>query len=114
MDEENIIGAGGFGTVYKLAMDDGNVFALKRIVKTNEGLDRFFDRELEILGSVKHRYLVNLRGYCNSPSSKLLIYDYLPGGSLDEVLHGKVSFFVYQLTSLCNKLAMSPFATMTS
>lgn len=97
MDEENIIGAGGFGTVYKLAMDDGNVFALKRIVKTNEGLDRFFDRELEILGSVKHRYLVNLRGYCNSPSSKLLIYDYLPGGSLDEVLHGKVSFFFISL-----------------
>ncbi|ONL96379.1 LRR receptor-like serine/threonine-protein kinase FEI 1 [Zea mays] len=89
IDEENIIGAGGFGTVYKLAMDDGNVFALKRIVKTNEGLDRFFDRELEILGSVKHRYLVNLRGYCNSPSSKLLIYDYLQGGSLDEVLHEK-------------------------
>ncbi|XP_020094183.1 LRR receptor-like serine/threonine-protein kinase FEI 1 isoform X1 [Ananas comosus] len=87
LDDENIIGSGGFGTVYKLAMDDGNVFALKRIMKTNEGLDRFFDRELEILGSIKHRYLVNLRGYCNSPSSKLLIYDYLPGGSLDEVLH---------------------------
>nr|XP_010933053.1 LRR receptor-like serine/threonine-protein kinase FEI 1 [Elaeis guineensis]XP_010933054.1 LRR receptor-like serine/threonine-protein kinase FEI 1 [Elaeis guineensis]XP_019709322.1 LRR receptor-like serine/threonine-protein kinase FEI 1 [Elaeis guineensis] len=87
LNDENIIGSGGFGTVYKLAMDDGNVFALKRIMKTNEGLDRFFDRELEILGSIKHRYLVNLRGYCNSPSSKLLIYDYLPGGSLDEVLH---------------------------
>ncbi|BAS83419.1 Os03g0266800, partial [Oryza sativa Japonica Group] len=89
MDDENIIGVGGFGTVYKLAMDDGNVFALKRIMKTNEGLGQFFDRELEILGSVKHRYLVNLRGYCNSPSSKLLIYDYLPGGNLDEVLHEK-------------------------
>uniref|UniRef100_A0ACD5TW63 Uncharacterized protein n=1 Tax=Avena sativa TaxID=4498 RepID=A0ACD5TW63_AVESA len=87
MGEESVIGSGGFGTVYKLAMDDGNVFALKRIVKTNEGRDRFFDRELEILGSVKHRNLVNLRGYCNSPSSKLLIYDYLPGGSLDGVLH---------------------------
>lgn len=87
MDEQSVIGSGGFGTVYKLAMDDGNVFALKRIVKTNEGRDRFFDRELEILGSVKHRNLVNLRGYCNSPSSKLLIYDYLPGGSLDGVLH---------------------------
>ncbi|CAL9046835.1 LRR receptor-like serine/threonine-protein kinase FEI 1 [Musa acuminata AAA Group] len=87
LNEENIIGSGGFGTVYKLAMDDGNVFALKRIMKTNEVLDRFFDRELEILGSIKHRYLVNLRGYCNSPSSKLLIYDFLPGGSLDEVLH---------------------------
>ncbi|XP_010518977.1 PREDICTED: LRR receptor-like serine/threonine-protein kinase FEI 1 [Tarenaya hassleriana] len=87
LNEEHIIGIGGFGTVYKLAMDDGNVFALKRIVKLNEGFDRFFERELEILGSIKHRYLVNLRGYCNSPTSKLLLYDYLPGGTLDEALH---------------------------
>ncbi|KAL6008604.1 LRR receptor-like serine/threonine-protein kinase FEI 1 [Asimina triloba] len=89
LNEEHVIGSGGFGTVYRLAMDDGNVFALKRIMKTNDGLDRFFERELEILGSIKHRYLVNLRGYCNSPSSKLLIYDFLPGGSLDEALHGE-------------------------
>ncbi|XP_027155494.1 LRR receptor-like serine/threonine-protein kinase FEI 1 [Coffea eugenioides] len=89
LNEEHIIGSGGFGTVYRLAMDDGNVFALKRILKLNEGFDRFFERELEILGSIKHRYLVNLRGYCNSPTSKLLIYDFLPGGSLDEVLHEK-------------------------
>lgn len=87
LNEEHIIGSGGFGTVYRLAMDDGNVFALKRIVKMNEGFDRFFERELEILGSIKHRSLVNLRGYCNSPTSKLLIYDFLPGGSLDEALH---------------------------
>ncbi|XP_060179636.1 LRR receptor-like serine/threonine-protein kinase FEI 1 [Lycium barbarum] len=87
LNEEHIIGSGGFGTVYKLAMDDGNVFALKRINKINERFDRFFERELEILGSIKHRYLVNLRGYCNCPTSKLLIYDFLSGGSLDEVLH---------------------------
>ncbi|CAN8287460.1 unnamed protein product [Cochlearia groenlandica] len=87
LNEEHIIGCGGFGTVYKLDMDDGNVFALKKIVKLNEGFNRFFERELEILGSIKHRYLVNLRGYCNSPTSKLLLYDYLPGGSLDQALH---------------------------
>ncbi|KAJ0239978.1 Protein kinase domain-containing protein [Hirschfeldia incana] len=87
LNEEHIIGCGGFGTVYKLDMDDGSVFALKRIVKLNGGFDRFFERELEILGSIKHRYLVNLRGYCNSPTSKLLLYDYLPGGSLDQALH---------------------------
>ncbi|PKA45985.1 LRR receptor-like serine/threonine-protein kinase FEI 1 [Apostasia shenzhenica] len=87
IDNENIIGSGGFGTVYKLTMDDGNIFALKRIMKTNVCLDRLFDRELEILGCIKHRYLVNLRGYCNSPSSKLLLYDFLAGGSLDEALH---------------------------
>ncbi|XP_031502122.1 LRR receptor-like serine/threonine-protein kinase FEI 1 [Nymphaea colorata] len=87
LNNDNIIGSGGFGTVYKLSMDDGNDFALKRIVKTYEGLDRFFERELEILGSIKHRFLVNLRGYCKSSVSKLLIYDFLPGGNLDEVLH---------------------------
>lgn len=87
LNEEHIIGSGGFGTVYRLAMDDGNVFALKRILKMNDGFDRFFERELEILGSIKHRHLVNLRGYCNSSTSKLLIYDYLSGGSLDEALH---------------------------
>ncbi|XP_028064439.1 LRR receptor-like serine/threonine-protein kinase FEI 1 isoform X2 [Camellia sinensis] len=87
LNEEHIIGSGGFGTVYRLAMDDGSVFALKRILKMNEGFDRFFERELEILGSIKHRYLVNLRGYCNSSTSKLLIYDFLAGGSLDEALH---------------------------
>nr|QAS62473.1 LRR receptor-like kinase family protein [Sedum alfredii] len=86
---DHIIGSGGFGTVYKLEMDDGNVFAVKKIMKLNEGFDHFFKRELEILGSIKHRYLVNLRGYCNSPTSKLLIYDYLPGGSLDDALHDR-------------------------
>lgn len=87
LNEEHIIGSGGFGTVYRLAMEDGNVFALKKIIKMNDGFDRFFERELEILGSIKHRYLVNLRGYCNSSTSKLLIYDFLSNGSLDEALH---------------------------
>jgi hypothetical protein len=89
LDEESILGSGGFGTVYKLVMDDGNAFALKRIEKTSVGSDRVFERELEILGSVKHRHLVNLRGYCNGPSANLLIYDFLPGGNLDEMLHGR-------------------------
>lgn len=88
LNEESVIGAGGFGTVYKLTMDDGNLFALKKIFKVNDGFNRFFERELEILGSIKHRYLVNLRGYCNCPTSQLLIYDFLSGGSLDEALHG--------------------------
>ncbi|BFI32238.1 hypothetical protein MPTK2_4g04040 [Marchantia polymorpha subsp. ruderalis] len=87
LDETDIIGSGGFGTVHRLVMDDGSWFAVKKISKNGFGSDRLFERELEILGSFKHRNLVNLRGYCNSPTSKLLIYDYLPYGSLDEFLH---------------------------
>ncbi|MCO5596574.1 hypothetical protein L7F22_050639 [Adiantum nelumboides] len=87
LDESHVIGHGGFGTVYKLVMEDGSAFAVKRIDKGSLSFDRLFERELEVLGSIKHRNLVNLRGYCNSPSAKLLIYDYLQNGSLDEVLH---------------------------
>jgi serine/threonine protein kinase len=88
LDERDMIGSGGFGTVYRLVMDDGKIYAVKRIGVFGLSSDRVFERELEILGSFKHRNLVNLRGYCNSPTAKLLIYDYLPCGNLEEFLHG--------------------------
>ncbi|KAJ0982848.1 hypothetical protein J5N97_011103 [Dioscorea zingiberensis] len=87
LDEEDIVGSGGFGTVYKMVMDDSSAFAVKRIDRNREGSDQIFETELEILGSIKHINLVNLRGYCKLPSAKLLIYDYLALGSLDHYLH---------------------------
>ncbi|KAI3454618.1 hypothetical protein Pfo_011281 [Paulownia fortunei] len=77
LDEEDIVGAGGFGTVFRMVMNDCS--------------DQVFERELEILGSVKHINLVNLRGYCRLPTAKLLIYDYLAMGSLDDFLHDNLS-----------------------
>ncbi|KAL3845994.1 hypothetical protein ACJIZ3_003397 [Penstemon smallii] len=87
LDEEDVVGAGGFGTVYRMVMNDCGTFAVKKIDRTREGSDQVFERELEILGSVKHINLVNLRGYCRLPTAKLLIYDYLAMGSLDDFLH---------------------------
>ncbi|RDY11901.1 LRR receptor-like serine/threonine-protein kinase FEI 1 [Mucuna pruriens] len=87
LDEENIVGSGGYGTVYRMVMNDCGTFAVKRIDRSCEGSDQVFERELEILGSIKHINLVNLRGYCRLPSSRLLIYDYLALGSLDDLLH---------------------------
>ncbi|XP_011071715.1 LRR receptor-like serine/threonine-protein kinase FEI 2 isoform X2 [Sesamum indicum] len=91
LDEEDVVGAGGFGTVYRMVMNDCGTFAVKKIDRTREGSDQVFERELEILGSIKHINLVNLRGYCRLPTAKLLIYDYLAMGSLDDFLHGEVS-----------------------
>ncbi|KAJ4828120.1 hypothetical protein Tsubulata_050928 [Turnera subulata] len=87
LDEEDVVGSGGFGTVYRMVMNDCGTFAVKRIDRSREGSDQVFERELEILGSIKHINLVNLRGYCRLPMSKLLIYDYLAMGSLDDILH---------------------------
>ncbi|KAI5683637.1 hypothetical protein M9H77_04865 [Catharanthus roseus] len=87
LDEEDVVGAGGFGTVYRMVMNDCGTFAVKRIDRSREGSDQVFERELEILGSIKHINLVNLRGYCRLPSAKLLIYDYMALGSLDDHLH---------------------------
>ncbi|GFQ05254.1 LRR receptor-like serine/threonine-protein kinase fei 1 [Phtheirospermum japonicum] len=91
LDEEDVVGAGGFGTVYRMVMNDCATFAVKKIDRTREGSDQVFERELEILGSVKHINLVNLRGYCRLPTAKLLIYDYLAKGSLDFFLHDSLS-----------------------
>ncbi|XP_071904121.1 LRR receptor-like serine/threonine-protein kinase FEI 1 isoform X2 [Coffea arabica] len=87
LDAEDVVGAGGFGTVYRMVMNDCGTFAVKRIDRSREGSDQVFERELEILGSIKHINLVNLRGYCRLPAAKLLIYDYLAMGSLDDFLH---------------------------
>ncbi|XWS51072.1 hypothetical protein CRYUN_Cryun12cG0144900 [Craigia yunnanensis] len=87
LDEEDVVGSGGFGTVYRMVMNDCGTFAVKRIDRSRQGSDQVFERELEILGSIKHINLVNLRGYCRLPASKLLIYDYLALGSLDDFLH---------------------------
>ncbi|KAL2453548.1 Leucine-rich repeat protein kinase family protein [Abeliophyllum distichum] len=90
LDEEDVVGAGGFGTVYRMVMNDCGTFAVKKIDRTREGSDEAFERELEILGSIKHINLVNLRGYCRLPTAKLLIYDYVAMGSLDDLLHERV------------------------
>lgn len=87
LNEEDIVGSGGFGTVYRMVMNDCGTFAVKKIDKGRQGSDLVFERELEILGSIKHINLVNLRGYCRLPSTKLLIYDFLAMGSLDDFLH---------------------------
>lgn len=78
-------------------MNDCGTFAVKRIDRSREGSDQVFERELEILGSIKHINLVNLRGYCRLPMSKLLIYDYLAMGSLDDILHGMLDYLVFNL-----------------
>lgn len=89
LDEEDVVGCGGFGTVYRMVMDDGTSFAVKRIDLSRQSRDRTLEKELEFLGSIRHINLVTLRGYCRLlPAAKLLVYDFVELGSLDCYLHG--------------------------
>lgn len=88
LSNKDIIGTGGFGTVYKLVIDETMALAVKRLHKGTSDGDKGFERELEAMGDIKHRNIVTLHGYCTSPRYNLLIYELMPNGSLDAVLHG--------------------------
>lgn len=83
------IGFGGYGTVYKLTINESTSFAVKKLSKETAEHDRGFERELEAMGDIKHRNIVTLYGYYPAPNYNLLIYELMPNGSLDTLLHGK-------------------------
>ncbi|XP_023735487.1 receptor protein kinase TMK1 [Lactuca sativa] len=86
--KENILGQGGFGTVYKGELHDGTKIAVKRMecgVITGKGLAEF-QSEIAVLTKVRHRNLVALLGYCLDGNEKLLVYEYMPQGTLSRHL----------------------------
>ncbi|CAN8233895.1 unnamed protein product [Cochlearia groenlandica] len=89
LSNKDILGSGGFGTVYRLAIDDSTAFAVKRLNRGTSERDRGFHRELEAMADIKHRNIVTLHGYFTSPHYNLLIYELMPNGSLDSFLHGR-------------------------
>ncbi|KAM7264040.1 hypothetical protein ACFE04_001723 [Oxalis oulophora] len=81
-----VIGQGAFGTVYKgILTDNGDIVAVKRCNHTTQGKTEFFS-ELSIIGTLRHRNLVRLQGWCHEKGEILLVYDLMPNGSLDKVL----------------------------
>lgn len=86
LGNKDIIGAGGYGTVYKVSVDQSTAFAVKRLFRG--GGDRSFERELEAMGDIKHRNIVTLHGYFSASHFNFLIYELMPNGSLDSYLHG--------------------------
>uniref|UniRef100_A0A1S3YDR8 non-specific serine/threonine protein kinase n=1 Tax=Nicotiana tabacum TaxID=4097 RepID=A0A1S3YDR8_TOBAC len=84
---ENLLGAGGFGSVYKGYLEDGRDVAVKQLDIGGRQGDREFRAEVEIISRVHHRHLVSLVGYCISESRRLLVYDYVPNNTLYFHLH---------------------------
>lgn len=90
LSNKDIIGSGGYGTVYRLMINESTAFAVKRLNRGSADRDRGFERELEAMGDIKHRNIVTLHGYYTAPHYNLLIYELMPNGSLDSLLHGSL------------------------
>ncbi|MCO5592143.1 hypothetical protein L7F22_046139 [Adiantum nelumboides] len=93
--EDCLLGEGGFGSVYKgLLPDNGSEVAVKRISqKSSQGEKEFF-AEVSIISRIRHKNLVQLKGWCRDKSNLLLVYEYLSKGSLDRFLFSKASSLI--------------------
>ncbi|KAJ6413838.1 hypothetical protein OIU84_006612 [Salix udensis] len=82
--EINITGRGGFGVVYKGELHDGTEIAVKRMESTVMGTKGMgeFQAEIAVLTKVRHRHLVALLGFCINGNERLLVYEYMPQGTL--------------------------------
>ncbi|XP_044980447.1 probably inactive leucine-rich repeat receptor-like protein kinase At5g48380 [Hordeum vulgare subsp. vulgare] len=84
--KENIIGTVHSGTMYKATLPDGSFLAIKRLQDTQHSESQFTS-EMSTLGSARQRNLVPLLGYCIAKKERLLVYKYMPKGSLYDQLH---------------------------
>jgi len=84
--ESNKIGEGGFGAVYKGTLPDGEEIAVKRLSKSStQGVEEL-KNELALVVKLKHKNLVRLVGVCLEQQERLLVYELVPNGSLDQIL----------------------------
>ncbi|KAI9076989.1 hypothetical protein K1719_041065 [Acacia pycnantha] len=86
--EENRLGKGGFGQVYKGILSSGQNIAVKRLSEgSGQGADEF-KNEVLLIARLQYRNLVTLLGFCIEEEEKILVYEYVPNRSLDYFLFG--------------------------
>ncbi|KAI8560559.1 hypothetical protein RHMOL_Rhmol04G0267100 [Rhododendron molle] len=91
--EKGLLGSGGFGRVYRGILPTSKIeVAVKRLShESGQGMNEFV-AEIVSIGRLRHRNLVQLLGYCRRKGELLLVYDYMPNGSLDKLLYDQPSF----------------------
>ncbi|XP_020585256.1 probable serine/threonine-protein kinase At1g01540 isoform X1 [Phalaenopsis equestris] len=88
--DENVIGEGGYGIVYHGVLTDNTHIAVKNLLNNRGQAEREFKVEVEAIGRVRHKNLVRLLGYCAEGAHRMLVYEYVDNGNLEQWLHGDV------------------------
>lgn len=86
--KENVIGEGGYGVVYQGHLINGTPVAVKKILNNVGQAEKEFRVEVEAIGHVRHKNLVRLLGYCVEGTHRILVYEYVNNGNLEQWLHG--------------------------
>ncbi|RWR88272.1 cysteine-rich receptor-like protein kinase 10 isoform X1 [Cinnamomum micranthum f. kanehirae] len=84
--DENKLGQGGFGDVYRGALQNGQEIAVKRLSSASRQGVLEFKNEVQLVAKLQHRNLVRLLGCCEDGEEKILVYEYVPNTSLDNFL----------------------------
>ncbi|XVE94929.1 hypothetical protein REPUB_Repub02eG0052300 [Reevesia pubescens] len=87
---DNVIGEGGYGIVYRGVLEDNTKVAVKNLLNNRGQAEKEFKVEVEAIGRVRHKNLVRLLGYCAEGAQRMLVYEYVDNGNLEQWLHGDV------------------------
>jgi hypothetical protein len=89
--QANFLAEGGFGSVHRGVLPDGQAVAVKQHKLASSQGDQEFCSEVEVLSCAQHRNVVMLIGFCIEDKRRLLVYEYICNGSLDSHLYSNIS-----------------------
>lgn len=89
--DSNVLGEGGYGIVYRGQLPDSTLIAVKNLLNNRGQAEKEFRVEVEAIGRVRHKNLVRLLGYCAEGAHRMLVYEYVDNGNLEQWLHGPLS-----------------------